>query len=73
MSCATGSRRRMLAIIVVTVVAAFFYKDMIDFITKPILDSVGCVDVEQLASRGTVQPLRADHHQRSALALHASR
>ncbi|ARP69401.1 twin-arginine translocase subunit TatC [Streptomyces pluripotens] len=32
----------VLAIIVVTVVAAFFYKDIINFITKPLLESVGC-------------------------------
>ena len=32
----------VLAILVVTVVAAFFYKDIIDFITKPVLDSIGC-------------------------------
>ncbi|MFJ8362541.1 twin-arginine translocase subunit TatC [Streptomyces sp. NPDC093984] len=34
--------KAMLAIIVVTVVAAFFYNDIINFLTKPILDSVGC-------------------------------
>lgn len=34
--------KAMLAIIVITVVAAFFYNDIIDFLTKPILDSVGC-------------------------------
>lgn len=32
----------MLAIVVVTVIAAFFYNDIINFLTKPILDSVGC-------------------------------
>ncbi|MGW5126106.1 twin-arginine translocase subunit TatC [Streptomyces sp. NPDC004069] len=32
----------VLAILVVTVVAAFFYKDIVNFITKPVLDSVGC-------------------------------
>ncbi|KUM96498.1 twin arginine-targeting protein translocase TatC [Streptomyces cellostaticus] len=32
----------VLAILVVTVVAAFFYKDIINFITKPVLDSIGC-------------------------------
>ncbi|MFF3555263.1 twin-arginine translocase subunit TatC [Streptomyces tsukubensis] len=32
----------ILAILVITVVAAFFYNDIINFITKPILDSVGC-------------------------------
>ncbi|MFB7494873.1 twin-arginine translocase subunit TatC [Streptomyces sp. NPDC056161] len=34
--------KAMLAIIVVTVVAAFFYNDIINFLTKPVLDSVGC-------------------------------
>ncbi|QDY75973.1 twin-arginine translocase subunit TatC [Streptomyces qinzhouensis] len=32
----------ILAILAVTVVAAFFYNDIINFFTKPILDSVGC-------------------------------
>jgi sec-independent protein translocase protein TatC len=32
----------VLAIVVVTIVAAFFYRDIINFITKPVLDSVGC-------------------------------
>ncbi|MFC9929374.1 twin-arginine translocase subunit TatC [Streptomyces sp. NPDC127190] len=32
----------VLAILVVTVVAAFFYKDIIDVITRPVLDSIGC-------------------------------
>lgn len=36
--------KAVLAIIVVTVVAAFFYNDIIDFFTKPVLDSVGCPD-----------------------------
>lgn len=34
--------KAMLAIVLVTVVAAFFYNDIINLITKPILDSVGC-------------------------------
>ncbi|WP_369035865.1 MULTISPECIES: twin-arginine translocase subunit TatC [Streptomyces] len=34
--------KALLAIIVVTVVAAFFYNDIINFFTKPVLDSVGC-------------------------------
>ncbi|MGV9314486.1 twin-arginine translocase subunit TatC [Streptomyces sp. NPDC003691] len=34
--------RGLLAILAVTVVAAFFYNDIINFFTKPILDSVGC-------------------------------
>nr|BFD85789.1 twin-arginine translocase subunit TatC [Streptomyces sp. Xyl84] len=32
----------VLAILVVTVVAAFYYKDITNFITKPVLDSIGC-------------------------------
>lgn len=32
----------LLAIVLVTVVAAFFYEDIIEFFTKPILASVGC-------------------------------
>lgn len=34
--------KALLAIIGVTVVAAFFYNDIINFFTEPILDSVGC-------------------------------
>lgn len=34
--------KAMLAIVIVTVIAAFFYNDIINFLTKPILDSVGC-------------------------------
>ncbi|MFF4253179.1 twin-arginine translocase subunit TatC [Streptomyces sp. NPDC001663] len=34
--------KAMLAIVIITVVAAFFYNDIINFLTKPILDSVGC-------------------------------
>ncbi|GGY10091.1 twin-arginine translocase subunit TatC [Streptomyces djakartensis] len=34
--------KAILAIVVVTVFAAFFYNDIIDLITRPILDSVGC-------------------------------
>ena len=42
--------KAMLAIVVVTAVAAFFYNDIINFITKPVLDSVGCGQTfEQLA------------------------
>ncbi|MCP3817193.1 twin-arginine translocase subunit TatC [Streptomyces sp. A3M-1-3] len=32
----------LLAIVAVTVVAAFFYNDIINLFTKPVLDSVGC-------------------------------
>ncbi len=34
--------KAMLAIVLVTVVAAFYYNDIINFFTKPVLDSVGC-------------------------------
>lgn len=34
--------RSVLAICVVTIVAMFFYKDIVDFLMKPVLDSVGC-------------------------------
>ncbi|MER7407124.1 twin-arginine translocase subunit TatC [Streptomyces sp. NPDC000070] len=34
--------KSLLAIVVTTVVAAFFYKDIIQFFTNPILDAVGC-------------------------------
>lgn len=43
--------KAMLAIVVVTTVAAFFYNDIINIITKPVLDSVGCSQTfEQLAN-----------------------
>jgi sec-independent protein translocase protein TatC len=43
--------KALLAIVVVTVVAAFFYNDIINFLTKPILDSIGCDQTfEQLAN-----------------------
>lgn len=42
--------KAMLAIVVVTAVAAFFYNDIVNIITKPVLDSVGCGQTfEQLA------------------------
>ena len=34
--------KALLAIVVVTVVAALFYRDIINFLTDPILESVGC-------------------------------
>ncbi|MFJ6987055.1 MULTISPECIES: twin-arginine translocase subunit TatC [unclassified Streptomyces] len=34
--------KSLLAIVVTTVIAAFFYKDVIQFFTDPILDAVGC-------------------------------
>ncbi|MGW5850714.1 twin-arginine translocase subunit TatC [Streptomyces sp. NPDC055254] len=36
--------RSVLAILVITVVAAFFYRDIINFLLKPMLDSVGCTN-----------------------------
>ncbi|MER6389107.1 twin-arginine translocase subunit TatC [Streptomyces sp. NPDC059382] len=36
--------KSVLAIILITSVAAFFYKDLIDFMLKPMLGSVGCTD-----------------------------
>ncbi|MET9447030.1 twin-arginine translocase subunit TatC [Streptomyces cinerochromogenes] len=42
--------KAMLAIVIVTVVAAFFYNDIINFLTRPILDSIGCPETfEELA------------------------
>ncbi|OIJ64500.1 twin arginine-targeting protein translocase TatC [Streptomyces mangrovisoli] len=46
--------KAMLAIVIVTIVAAFFYNDIINFLTKPVLDSVGCgKSFEQLAHSNT--------------------
>ncbi|WP_406859862.1 twin-arginine translocase subunit TatC [Streptomyces sp. HUAS MG47] len=36
--------KAVLAIVVVTIVAAFFQKDIFEFLMRPILTSVGCVD-----------------------------
>ncbi|MBL1101878.1 twin-arginine translocase subunit TatC [Streptomyces coffeae] len=36
--------KAVLAISVITIVAMFFYKDIADFLMKPVLDSVGCPD-----------------------------
>ncbi|MGW8063416.1 twin-arginine translocase subunit TatC [Streptomyces ziwulingensis] len=42
--------KALLAIVAVTVVAAFFYNDIINFFTDPVLDSVGCTrSFEELA------------------------
>ncbi|MFF0462171.1 twin-arginine translocase subunit TatC [Streptomyces mexicanus] len=49
--------KALLAIVVVTVVAAFFYYDIINFLTKPILDSIGCPDTFEQLAKG------ARHHQ----------
>ena len=52
--------KAMLAIVVVTVVAAFFYNDIINFFTKPILDSVGCdASFAELAKRRRRRAVRA--------------
>jgi sec-independent protein translocase protein TatC len=49
--------KAMLAIVAITVVAAFFYNDIINLITKPILDSVGCDQTfEQLSKVRSGQP-----------------
>ncbi|WP_329387582.1 twin-arginine translocase subunit TatC [Streptomyces sp. NBC_01351] len=36
--------KSVLVILVITAVAAFFYKDIINFLLKPMLDSVGCTN-----------------------------
>ncbi|MFD8964816.1 twin-arginine translocase subunit TatC [Streptomyces sp. NPDC059568] len=36
--------KSVLAILVITVIAAFYNKDLMEFMMKPILDSVGCVN-----------------------------
>ncbi|WP_030672457.1 twin-arginine translocase subunit TatC [Streptomyces cellulosae] len=49
--------KAMLAIVAITVVAAFFYNDIINLITRPILDSVGCDQTfEQLSKVKSGQP-----------------
>ncbi|MFD5626814.1 MULTISPECIES: twin-arginine translocase subunit TatC [unclassified Streptomyces] len=49
--------KAMLAIVAITVVAAFFYNDIINLITRPILDSVGCdQSFEQLAKSTSGEP-----------------
>jgi sec-independent protein translocase protein TatC len=50
--------KAMLAIIVVTCVAAFFYNDIVNIITKPVLHSVGCSqNFEQLAKTSKTSTL----------------
>lgn len=44
--------KSVLAILVITVGAAVFYKDLIDFMIRPILESVGCVDGEVRRANG---------------------
>ncbi|MET7285758.1 twin-arginine translocase subunit TatC [Streptomyces sp. NPDC005573] len=41
----------VLAIVVVTAVAAFFYRDIINFITRPVLGSVGCTQTFEEMSK----------------------
>jgi sec-independent protein translocase protein TatC len=49
--------KAMLAIIVVTCVAAFFYNDIVNIITKPVLHSVGCAkSFEELANSTKQDP-----------------
>ncbi|MFC9847060.1 twin-arginine translocase subunit TatC [Streptomyces sp. NPDC060223] len=49
--------KAMLAIVAITVVAAFFYNDIINLITRPILDSVGCEQsFEQLSKSSSTEP-----------------
>lgn len=42
----------VLAIIVITSITAFFYKDLIDFLIRPILESVGCANGEKRQANG---------------------
>ncbi|MEV6173751.1 twin-arginine translocase subunit TatC [Streptomyces sp. NPDC051954] len=49
--------KALLAVVAITVVAAFFYNDIINLLTKPILDSVGCDKTfEQLAASKSTEP-----------------
>ncbi|GGS34676.1 twin-arginine translocase subunit TatC [Streptomyces griseoviridis] len=49
--------KALLAIVAITVVAAFFYNDIINLLTRPILDSVGCEKTfEQLARSTSDKP-----------------
>ncbi|MEV4974371.1 twin-arginine translocase subunit TatC [Streptomyces scopuliridis] len=44
--------KALVAVVVVTIVAAFFYKDIIEFFTDPVLKSVGCeASFAELAKR----------------------
>lgn len=44
--------KAVLAIVVVTIVAAFFQKDIYDFLLRPLLESVGCKDGVVVAVNG---------------------
>ncbi|MDQ0786040.1 twin-arginine translocase subunit TatC [Streptomyces sp. B3I8] len=49
--------KALLAIVVVTIVAAFFYNDIINFLTDPVLNSVGCKQsFEELAKSTDSSP-----------------
>ncbi|MFG3656265.1 twin-arginine translocase subunit TatC [Streptomyces sp. NPDC047706] len=48
--------KALLAVVGVTIVAAFFYNDIINFFTEPILDSVGCSQsFEELARAASAE------------------
>nr|WSW70204.1 twin-arginine translocase subunit TatC [Streptomyces sp. NBC_00995] len=42
----------VVAVVVITSVTAFFYQDLIDFLIRPILESVGCTDGRKLQENG---------------------
>ncbi|MGW7267630.1 twin-arginine translocase subunit TatC [Streptomyces sp. NPDC054842] len=48
--------KAMLAIVAVTVVAAFFYNDIVNLITRPILDSVGCDQTFEQLAKSSSEP-----------------
>ncbi|MFJ3228627.1 twin-arginine translocase subunit TatC [Streptomyces sp. NPDC086783] len=48
--------KAMLAIVAVTVVAAFFYYDIVNLITRPILDSVGCDQTFEQLAKASSEP-----------------
>jgi sec-independent protein translocase protein TatC len=48
--------KAMLAIVAVTVVAAFFYNDIVNLITRPILDSVGCEETFEQLAKASSEP-----------------
>ncbi|MEU1472728.1 twin-arginine translocase subunit TatC [Streptomyces sp. NPDC005761] len=42
----------VVAVVVITAVTAFFYQDLIDFLIRPILESVGCTDGQKKQANG---------------------
>ncbi|MBV7695385.1 twin-arginine translocase subunit TatC [Streptomyces sp. TRM70350] len=50
--------KALLAIVAVTIVAAFFYNDIINFFTEPILDSVGCSQSFEELARASAENAR---------------